>query len=267
MRFPFDATNFSYHTIILQEARKEYFLTVVFSEEMCIIEKQEGVMKRKEILKHVDHTLLKAAASRKEIEKLCEEAVKYHTASVCVPSSYVRRIRGEYPTLRICTVVGFPLGNGSTEAKAAEIIHALEDGANEIDMVINIGAVKSGDYDYVTSEIAFLKALIGERILKVIVETCYLTEEEKIKVCKCVTDGGADYIKTSTGFGTGGATVEDVKLFKKYIGKNVKIKASGGIHTREEMETYLSLGVDRIGASGAVRLLASKGGCAEAADA
>ena len=212
-------------------------------------------MKVEDIIGHVDHTLLKAAASWEEIRKLCDEAVKYQTASVCVPSSYVKKIRENYPRLTICTVVGFPLGNGNSESKAEETIHALDDGADEIDMVINIGAVKNKNYDLVTEEIAVLKEIVGDKILKVIVETCYLTEEEKIRLCECVTKGGADYIKTSTGFGTAGASLADIALFRKYIGKNVKIKAAGGIRTREDMEAFLTAGADRIGASGAIRVL------------
>lgn len=212
-------------------------------------------MKVEDIIGHVDHTLLKAAASWEEIRKLCDEAVKYQTASVCVPSSYVKKIRENYPRLTICTVVGFPLGNGNSESKAEETIHALDDGADEIDMVINIGAVKNKNYDLVTEEIAVLKEIVGDKILKVIVETCYLTEEEKIRLCECVTKGGADYIKTSTGFGTAGASLADIALFRKHIGENVKIKAAGGIRTREDMEAFLTAGADRIGASGAIRVL------------
>ena len=215
-------------------------------------------MDNKEILRHVDHTLLKATASRADIKKLCEEAVMYHTASVCIPSSYVKRVREAFPSLNICTVVGFPLGNGNTESKLEEARAALSGGADEIDMVMAVAALKDGDSDYVTREIRRMKELVGDKILKVIVETCYLTEEEKIEACRCVTRSGADYIKTSTGFGTGGATLDDVALFKKYIGPVVKIKASGGIHTKEEMEAYLILGADRIGASGAVSVLADK---------
>ena len=217
--------------------------------------KENEQMKVEDIIGHVDHTLLKAAASWEEIRKLCDEAVKYQTASVCVPSSYVKKIRENYPRLTICTVVGFPLGNGNSESKAEETIHALDDGADEIDMVINIGAVKNKNYDLVTEEIAVLKEIVGDKILKVIVETCYLTEEEKIRLCECVTKGGADYIKTSTGFGTAGASLADIALFRKHIGKNVKIKAAGGIRTREDMEAFLTAGADRIGASGAVRAL------------
>lgn len=212
-------------------------------------------MKVEDIISHVDHTLLKAAASWEEIRKLCDEAVKYQTASVCVPSSYVKKIRENYPRLTICTVVGFPLGNGNSESKVEETIHALDDGADEIDMVINIGAVKNKNYDLVTEEIAVLKEIMEDKILKVIVETCYLTEEEKIRLCECVTKGGADYIKTSTGFGTEGASLSDIALFRKNIGKNVKIKAAGGIRTKEDMEAFLTAGADRIGASGAIRVL------------
>ena len=207
------------------------------------------------IFSHVDHTLLKATATWAEIRKLCEEAERYHMASVCIPSSFVRKVREEFPDLTICTVVGFPLGNCSTEAKTQEAITAISDGADEIDMVIHIGALKAGNLTYVTGEIAEMKAAIENHILKVIVETCYLNEKEKIHACRCVTEGGADYIKTSTGFGGKGATLEDVKLFRKYVGKDVKIKAAGGIHTKEEMEAYLNAGASRIGASGAIKAL------------
>ena len=207
------------------------------------------------IFSHVDHTLLKAAATWEEISKLCEEAEKYHMASVCIPSSFVKKVRKEFPSLTICTVVGFPLGNCSTHAKVEEAGNAIADGADEIDMVIHIGALKEGNLAYVTDEIAAVKGTIEDHILKVIVETCYLNEKEKIHACRCVTEGGADYIKTSTGFGGKGATLEDVKLFRKYVGKDVKIKAAGGIHTKEEMEAYLNAGVSRIGASGAIKAL------------
>lgn len=212
-------------------------------------------MKAEDILSHVDHTLLKADASWKEISALCEEAVMYHTASVCVPSSYVKRIREKWKDLTIVTVVGFPLGNSHTEAKKAEARQALRDGADEIDMVINLGNVKNGNFDKVTEEIRTLKTIAGKKVLKVIVETCYLTEKEKAEVCRCVTDGGADYIKTSTGFGTKGAVLSDVKLFKKYVGPGVKIKAAGGIRTKKDMEDFLKAGAERIGASSAIEAL------------
>lgn len=212
-------------------------------------------MSLEEMLGKVDHTLLKAFASWEDVHRLCEEAVKYHTASVCVPPSYVKRIHDTYGSgLTICTVVGFPLGYSVTEAKAAEARQALEEGCDEIDMVINIGDVKNGLYDKVEEEIRILKAVCGDHILKVIIETCYLTEQEKIAMCRAVTRGGADYIKTSTGFGTGGATKEDVKLFRAHIGPGVKIKAAGGISTLEELENFLKLGCDRVGTSRAVGL-------------
>lgn len=180
-------------------------------------------MKPLDMLHYVDHTQLKAFASWEDIQSLCEEAIRYQTASVCIPPSYIARVHEKYgDAVNICTVVGFPLGYSVTEAKAEETKKALEDGANEIDMVINISDVKNGDYDKVEKEIARLKEITGDKILKVIIETCYLTEEEKIAMCKAVTNAGADFIKTSTGFGTGGATLEDVELFKKHIGPEVK---------------------------------------------
>lgn len=212
-------------------------------------------MNAKEILKKVDHTQLKAFATWEDIRNLCEEAIQYQTASVCVPPAYVKRIAEAYKDkLNICTVVGFPLGYSVTEAKLAEVKQALLDGCNEIDMVVNISDVKNGLYDKVEDEIRQLKQACGKHILKVIIETCYLTEEEKIAMCKAVTNAGADYIKTSTGFGTGGATKEDVELFKKYIGPNVKIKAAGGVSTLEDLEMFIGLGCDRIGTSRAVGL-------------
>ena len=213
-------------------------------------------MTAQEILKRVDHTQLKPYASWEDIKKLCDEAMEYQTASVCVPPAYVKRIHEAYgDKVKICTVVGFPLGYSVTEAKEAEIVQALADGCSEIDMVINISDVKNGLYEKVEEEIRRLKKTCGDHILKVIVETCYLTEEEKIAMCKAVTRAGADYIKTSTGFGTGGAVREDVELFKKHIGPDVKIKAAGGISTLEDLEMFLSLGCDRIGTSKAVGLL------------
>ena len=208
-----------------------------------------------EMLRKVDHTQLKAYATWEDIQKLCEEAVEYHTASVCVPPSYIKRIHDTYgDRLTICTVVGFPLGYSVTEAKLAEVEQALKDGCDEIDMVINIGDVKNGHYDKVEEEIRTLKAACGDHILKVIIETCYLTKEEKIAMCKAVTNAGADYIKTSTGFGTGGAVKEDVELFREHIGSDVKIKAAGGISTLEDLEGFIHLGCDRVGTSKAVGL-------------
>lgn len=213
-------------------------------------------MTTQEILRHVDHTQLKAFATWEDIVKLCEEAIALQTASVCVPPCYIRRIHDTYgEKINICTVVGFPLGYSVTEAKTAEVRQALADGCNEIDMVVNISDVKNGLYEKVEEEIRILKQECGEHILKVIVEACYLTETEKIAMCKAVTNAGADFIKTSTGFGTGGATKEDVALFRREIGTGVKIKAAGGISTREEMEAYLALGCERIGTSRAGNLL------------
>ena len=213
-------------------------------------------MDKKEILKHIDHTLLKAVATWEDIKVLCDEAIKYGTASVCVPACYISRIHETYgDKINICTVVGFPLGYSVTEAKVLETRKAIEDGANEIDMVINISDVKNGDFEKVTKEIAALKEACGDKILKVIIETCYLTEEEKIAMCKSVTEAGADYIKTSTGFGTAGATIEDIRLFKKYIGPNVKMKAAGGVKTVADLEMFINEGCDRIGTSSAVNML------------
>lgn len=213
-------------------------------------------MTTKEILNHVDHTQLKPYAVWEDIVRLCEEAILYETASVCVPPAYVKRISDTYgDRIRICTVVGFPLGYSVTIAKEAEIEAALSDGADEIDMVVNISDVKNHRFDKVEEEIRTLKKACGRHVLKVIVETCYLTEEEKIAVCRAVTNAGADYIKTSTGFGTGGAVMEDVLLFKKHIGPEVKIKAAGGVKTREDLEAFLEAGCDRIGTSSAVSIL------------
>lgn len=212
-------------------------------------------MKIENILNKVDHTLLKPYATWEDIRRLCEEALEYHTASVCVPPAYVKRIHDAYgEKINICTVVGFPLGYSVTEAKLAEVEQALRDGCSEIDMVVNISDVKNGLYGKVEEEIRTLKKACGEHILKVIVETCYLTEEEKTAMCRAVTNAGADYIKTSTGFGTGGASKEDVELFRRYIGPNVKIKAAGGISTLEDMEMYINAGCSRIGTSRAVGL-------------
>lgn len=213
-------------------------------------------MTNEEILRHIDHTQLKAFATWKDIETLCEEALEYKTASVCVPPAYVKRIHDAYgEKINICTVIGFPLGYSVTAAKVTEAEEAVKDGAREIDMVVNISDVKNGLFDKVEGEIRTIKKACGENILKVIIETCYLTEEEKIALCKTVTAAGADYIKTSTGFGTGGATLEDVRLFKDHIGAEVKIKAAGGVKTREDLEAFLNEGCERIGTSSAVGIL------------
>lgn len=213
-------------------------------------------MTNQEILKHIDHTQLKPFATWEDIVKLCDEAVEYQTASVCIPPAYIKRVNDKYgDKINICTVIGFPLGYSATSAKIAEIAQALKDGCNEIDMVVNISDVKNGDYDKVEEEIRTLKEVCGEHILKVIIETCFLTEDEKIAMCKAVTNAGADFIKTSTGFGTGGATIEDIKLFKKYIGPNVKMKAAGGVKTKADLIMFLEEGCERIGTSSAVGML------------
>ena len=207
------------------------------------------------ILSHVDHTLLTATASWREIELICREAIEFKTASVCIPPCYIKRIRENFPGLNICTVIGFPLGYDVAGAKAEAAKIAVDDGADELDMVINITDVKNGAFGSVEAEIATLKKIAGSRILKVIVETCYLTQQEKTSLCRIVTEAGADYIKTSTGLATAGATMEDVLLFREHIGAGVKIKAAGGIRTRDAMVAFLEAGCDRLGTSSAVKLL------------
>lgn len=204
---------------------------------------------------YVDHTALKPFTTWQDIDQLCQEALDYHMASVCIPSCYIERAHKFYPNLNLCTVVGFPLGYANTAAKIVEAQQAVFDGASEIDMVINICDVKNKDYDKVTEEIRQMKEAVGNKILKVIIETCYLTEEEKIAMCKAVTEAKADFIKTSTGFGTAGATLEDVKLMKEHVGADVKIKAAGGIRSRDDMEAYIEAGCSRIGTSSAISML------------
>lgn len=209
------------------------------------------------IFSYVDHTLLAAAATWSEIDKLCSEAIKYKTASVCIAPCYVKRVRAAFPNLTICSVIGFPLGYDSLATKVLATQAAVEDGADEIDMVINLTDVKNGAYAPVKAEIKVLKHIIGEKLLKVIIETCYLTEEEKIALCGVVTEAEADYIKTSTGFGTAGATLQDIELFKAHIGPDVKIKAAGGIRTRDDMIAFIEAGCNRLGTSSAVKILTS----------
>ncbi|MCM1126072.1 MAG: deoxyribose-phosphate aldolase [Lachnospiraceae bacterium] len=213
-------------------------------------------MDREEILKHVDHTLLLQPSTWEEIRQICDDAVKYQTASVCIPPSFVKQA-GEYVQgkMAICTVIGFPNGYMTTKTKEFETKDAIANGANEIDMVINIGWMKDRKYDLIEEEIRTLKAACGDKILKVIIETCLLTDEEKIKMCEIVTNAGADYIKTSTGFSTGGATFEDVKLFAEHVGEKVKIKAAGGISSLEDAEKFLSLGADRLGTSRIIKII------------
>ncbi|MBQ1918667.1 MAG: deoxyribose-phosphate aldolase [Schwartzia sp.] len=216
-------------------------------------------MKGSDILKHVDHTLLSPTATWPQIEELCEEALIYHTASICIPPSYVSRVHETFgASINICTVIGFPLGADTTEAKVWAAKQAVKNGASEIDAVVNLGDVKNGDFDKITEEIAALKKAVGKHILKIIIETCYLEDEEKIALCHAVTDGGADYIKTSTGFGSAGASHADVVLMRANVGKDVKVKAAGGIRTISDMKQYLSEGCDRLGCSAAVRLLKDK---------
>ena len=207
------------------------------------------------ILSACDHTLLLQTATWEEIRALCDDGMKYHTASVCIPPCYVKQARdyvGE--KLRICTVIGFPNGNMTTESKVFETRDAVAKGADEIDMVINIGLLRAGKDAEVLDEIKAVRAACEGKILKVIIETCLLTEEEKIRMCRIVTDSKADYIKTSTGFSTGGATFADVELFAKYVGPNVKIKAAGGISSLEDAEKFLALGASRLGTSRIVKI-------------
>lgn len=207
----------------------------------------------------VDHTLLKQTATWDQIKVLCDEAMEFGTASVCIPPCYVKQahdyVQGK---LTICTVVGFPNGNMTTNAKEFETLEALANGAEEIDMVINIGMLRAGNTDYVANEIRRLKEACGRRILKVIIETCLLTEEEKKTMCRIVTECGADFIKTSTGFSTGGATPEDIKLFAENVGPNVRIKAAGGIATLEDAENFVKLGATRLGTSRVLKLVREK---------
>jgi deoxyribose-phosphate aldolase len=209
-----------------------------------------------EILSCVDHTLLKVDSPWTAVEKLCAEAIQYKTASVCIPPCYVANAKAAFgDALNVCTVIGFPLGYSVTSAKIAEAERALVDGAAEIDAVINICAVKNKDCDFVQKEIAAIRKCAPRNILKVIVETCYLTREEKIALCRIVTETGADFIKTSTGFGSAGAALEDIELFKAHIGSSTKIKASGGIKSREALEAFINAGCQRIGTSSAVELI------------
>lgn len=212
-------------------------------------------MTNQQIYAHVDHTVLKAVATWPEVEQLCREAATYGMASVCIPPSFVQRAHQAFPQVPVCTVIGFPLGYNTLECKVFEARQAVEQGAQEVDMVINLGDAKAGAFDAITREIAAVKQAVGDKVLKVIVETCYLSEEEKVALCRCVTEGGAQYIKTSTGFGTGGADLKDIELFKQHIGPEVKIKASGSIRNREAMEGFLKAGCDRIGASAAITAL------------
>ncbi len=214
-------------------------------------------MTNQELFSRIDHTLLKMSASWQEIKTLCDEALRFKTASVCIPPCYVKPVFEEYGNEPvICTVIGFPLGYSITAAKTLEAERAVKSGAAEIDMVINIADVKSGHLDWVLEEIKLVKKACGGKILKVIIETCYLSEDEKVRLCGIVSEAGADYIKTSTGFGSAGAALDDIKLFKRHIAPGVKIKAAGGIRTREDFIAFIEAGADRIGTSSAVKVLA-----------
>ncbi len=212
-------------------------------------------MNREELLRKADHTLLKQTAVWEDIKTLCDDAIRFHTASVCVPPCFVAPVK-EYvgDRMRVCTVIGFPNGYNTTAVKVFETEEAIRQGADEVDMVINIGLLRAGKDDAVLDEIRALREASKGHILKVIVETCLLTQEEKVRVCKLVTEAGADYIKTSTGFSTGGATPEDIELFAANVGPNVKIKASGGITSFEDAETLVRLGADRLGTSRLVKI-------------
>ena len=213
-------------------------------------------MEKRELLSRLDHTLLKQTATWEEIRRICEEGMKYQTASVCIPPCYVKRAK-EYvqDKVNICTVIGFPNGNTTTAVKVLETRDAVENGVDEIDMVINLGMVKERDYDRVLEEIQAVKQACGGKVLKVIIETCLLTEDEKLEMCRVVTRSGAEYIKTSTGFSTGGATFADVELMRKHVGEQVKVKAAGGISSVEDAEKFLDLGADRLGTSRLITLL------------
>ena len=207
--------------------------------------------------KYIDHTLLKADASLEAIEKLCDEAIEYDFKSVCVNTCNVTFCKEKLKDtdVLVCCVVGFPLGAMSPEAKVFEAADAVNRGADEVDMVINIGRLKDKDYDYVTDEIRRIKDAIGEKTLKVIIETCLLTDEEKVKACECILKAGADFVKTSTGFSTNGATFEDVKLLKETVGDQCYVKAAGGVRSREDFDKMIELGADRIGTSSGTKLI------------
>ncbi len=218
-------------------------------------------MDEREILKLIDHTQLQPNATWEDIVSLCDEAVKYGTATVCIPATYLKRVNDKYgDSLKLCTVIGFPLGYNCAESKVVEAKEAIKDGASEIDTVVNISDVKNGRFDEVKKELEMIREACGDKLLKVIIETCYLTEAEKIKLCEIVTEVKADYIKTSTGFGTAGATIEDIRLFKEHIGPDVKIKAAGGIRTIEDALAYAEEGCSRIGSSKVAPLIAQKYG-------
>ena len=213
-------------------------------------------MEIKNILSKVDHTLLSQTATFEEIKQICDDAIKYQTASVCIPASYVKRAKDYVgDKMKVCTVIGFPNGYSTTETKVFEALDAIKNGADEIDMVVNLGYIKDGLFDLQLEEIKKIKNACSDKILKVIIETCLLTKEEKIKMCEIVTLSGADFIKTSTGFSKSGATFEDIELFAKHVGKNVEIKAAGGISSMEDAQKFIDLGATRLGTSRVVKLV------------
>ena len=216
-------------------------------------------MELEEILKKVDHTLLSQTATFDEIKQICDDGIKYDTASVCIPASFVKQVKDYVgDRIKICTVIGFPNGYSTTAVKVFETQDAIDNGADEIDMVINIGWLKDKRYDDITNEIKAIKEACGKKLLKVIIETCLLTDDEKIKMCEIVTAAGADYIKTSTGFSTAGATFDDIKLFKEHVGEQVKIKAAGGIKSIDDAIKFIELGADRLGTSRLVKIAKEK---------
>jgi len=207
--------------------------------------------------KYIDHTILKATASSSDVQKLCEEAIEHKFYSVCVNGCYVADAKHllQGTDVKVAAVVGFPLGAMTTAAKVFEAKEAVENGASEIDMVINVAKLKDGEFDYVENEIRLIKEAIGDNVLKVIIETCYLTDEEKVKACELSLVAKADFVKTSTGFGTGGATYEDVKLMKSVVGDNAKVKASGGVRDKETAQKYVDLGAERLGTSSGIEIV------------
>lgn len=213
------------------------------------------MINKNEILSKVDHTFLKQTATWNDIKELCDDAIRYNTASVCIPPSFVKKAK-EYVNekMKVCTVIGFPNGYNTTDVKVFETSNAIQNGADEIDMVINIGMLKEKEYDAILNEINEIKKACSDKILKVIIETCLLTEEEKIKMCDIVSNSNADFIKTSTGFSTAGATIEDIKLFKKHIKNDKKIKAAGGISSFEDAERFIEEGASRLGTSRLVKI-------------
>ncbi len=213
-----------------------------------------------EILAKCDHTLLKQESTWEDIKVILDDAKRYHTASVCIPPCFIKRAK-EYTRddVKLCTVIGFPNGSHTTESKVFETKDAIANGADEVDMVINIGELKAGNDEYVLDEIRAVRKASEGKILKVIIETCLLTDDEKVRMCDIVTKSGADYIKTSTGFSTGGATFDDIKLFAEHVGDNVKIKASGGISSIEDAEKFVELGASRLGTSRIVKIVKEKG--------